>query len=209
MTLQGLRARVFRGGPPWLFRWNSAFVGELSQVPEVALRGERLRVRWAGPEDVELLAQVRPRRSSFAKHFGMGHRCALGFMGETPVSMNWLSRGRCHESQANRYLFDCGADGAWSTEDFVHPDHRRRGHFAKHLAGLMDLLAGEGITRLYCAMIADDRRSLGAHQRAGYRLIFRLHTARVVGVTLHRIQDLRSGRTSLAMGVWRGTGALP
>ncbi len=202
---RGARERLFRGiRPPWLFRWHD---GEFATL--IAIRGDstassRFVVRWVGPEEMDLLLAVRPRRATFESLFARGHRCAVGFDAGSPVSMNWLTGQRVHVSRTNAFAFDVGEGGAWSFGDFVREDCRRRGYFRAHLAGLLRLLREEGKSSLFCAMFHEDRRSVEAHVKAGYQVFSRVRSLRVAGMTVHFVNDYRADKTFVVWGVLKG-----
>lgn len=203
---RGARERVFRGvRPPWLFRWHDGEFAELSHVREDSAASSGFSVRWVGPEEMDLLLAVRARRATFESSFARGHRCALGIDAGSPVSMNWLTGQRVHVSRANAFTFDVGEQGAWSFGDFVREDCRRRGYLRAHLTGLMKILREEGKSSLFCAMFHEDRRSVGAHLKAGYQVFSRVRSLRVGGVTVHFVNDYRTEKVRVVWGILKGS----
>lgn len=175
---------------PWgLFRANRLVIAQLDLdgVPAPG-PGPGLRVRWAGPADIERLAWVKRRTTQFRHFFEQGHRCAVGELDGQPASFAWIECGAGHRSAPNGYVFGMAPDECWAFGAVVAPAFRRRGLYAAHWQGLAGLLRAGGIARVFVAIEADDARSMAAHRRAGFRPLYLFGMVRVAGTMRHHVR---------------------
>lgn len=202
-----LRATLERGTFPFvLFRRNRLLIERLPlDGPEdPGLPPDGLRVEWADPSDMEALCRVRNRREAFELGFVEGHLCAVGWLGEEPVTLEWINRTRQHVSAANGYSLKLPPQSAWLLGSYVRPDMRGHRLYPRHTRALAPLLRERGLRQGYCAVEVDNPASRKAHLAAGYEELLQFHVLRVLGVTRHKVRDLRveGARAKSGWGPW-------
>mgnify|MGYP006298956831 FL=1 len=189
-----LRATLERGTFPFvLFRRNRLLIERLplQGSEDSSLPPDGLRVEWAGPADMDALCRVRPRPEAFDRSFSDGHLCAIGWLEEEPVTLEWIHCTRRHVSAANGYSLKLPPGSAWLLGSYVRPDMRGRRLYRRHTRALAPLLRERGLRQGYCAVEVDNPASRKAHLAAGYEELLQFHVLRVLGVTRHTVRDLR------------------
>lgn len=206
-----LRATLERGTFPFVvFRFNRLLIERLSLGGDAAgdAAGEPgpdgVTVRWAEPRDMDALCQIRNRPASFTHSFEQGHLCALGWLGDEPVTMDWMHCTQRHESAANGYALQLPPGSAWIYGSYVRPDMRGQRLYPRHTRALRPLMRERGLRQGFCCVEVDNPASRRAHAKAGYEELFRFHVLRVLGVTRYTVRDLRDPAAAArsAWGSW-------
>lgn len=204
------RVAVERGAlPARIFRRNRLLIERLpvASIPPPDEHVDGLQVRWAEPADLPLLTRIRPRRRQrFERDFANGLSCAIGLISGEPVTMDWIEFKTVHDSPANGYRLRLPEGSAWILGSFVRSDMRGRRLFSDHTRGVARLLRAARATNGYCAVEVDNPASRKAHRQAGYEELVQFEVLRVLGVTVHRIRDLRRPDEPVRMvrGPWDG-----
>jgi hypothetical protein len=189
-----LRATLERGTfPAALLRRNQLLIERLPVpiIPEPDEGPRGLALRWADPDEIDLLLRVRHRRRAFRASFAAGHRCVVGLLDGEPATVEWVEITGAHVSTANGYSLDLPPASAWILGSFVRPDMRGQRLFARHTRCLAELLMAEGVQQGYCAVEVDNPASRRAHLQAGYEGLYQFHVLRLLGVTRHKAWDLQ------------------
>jgi hypothetical protein len=182
-SLQLLAPRVVR------VDWFTIFERPLRAV---AARDDQAGIRWAGSDDVGLLASLGLAPSAIEARLSRGDRACILVQGDELVACAWFSFGAYEEAGLR---FPLGPGEVWGHDATVALGERGRGHYPRLLRSALADLAEEGVTRSLSAIDELNRNARRAIERSGARplcglLVIRLASSLAI-VRAQRAGDVR------------------
>ena len=182
--LLGLLRKALLKIPGAPFDVNYLCVLEHEGVPSVrTLTSESgIQVREATPNDTGALAECQGSAPNFARRFKAGDHCVAAVCGEQIIGYEWFCEKSCYVEERYLYPVLIPASTLYAYDAFVREGYRRRDvwkRFQSEYVG--DLMRWLGKTRIRAMVDEDNRVSMNAHLRHGYRPKERVFIAKAFG----------------------------
>jgi hypothetical protein len=180
--------------PPWLFSVGNVVVFEVDLQTGPRVPEEAPEIRWATPEDVEMLSVSGQSPDVMEDRLSRGGAAVYWAHNGELLGYRWY--GTVEHEEHDWLRFVLADDEVWGLDSWVSPQHRGRGIIGR-IRGLGNSrFAQSGYTRVLCAVDALNRSSVRAAVKEGSELVGRIVFVRVLGFTIARIG------TSLRVGRW-------
>jgi hypothetical protein len=114
--------------------------------------------------------------------------------------MTWFDRTRPHTSLPHGYQLWMEPHSAWIFSAWTAPELRGKGLYVDHWCASWPLLSTRGVESVYATILAYNRGSLAAHQKAGFRTVFEARTLCVCGFRCYGIRTFGTTQRRLGFG---------
>lgn len=143
---------------------------------------ENLTFREASPADADAYARDigTDSPSTFAARLSDDVRCFVVEEGDKLLHSSWLTTSAAWAREIARFLSPPEGD-AYVYESFTRADARGRGIYPLALAGIVTVMADEGIGRVWVGVEASNLASRRAMEKAGFSEGFRVVFGRRLG----------------------------
>ena len=155
------------------------------RVPSSMLRG-RATVRRAVPADIDGLARLQDKRTTFQARFAEGDHCVVAVAGARIVGYEWFCDRPVHHESAWGYDIAIPAGTVYAYDAYIDPAYRNSGVWLRFKVYLSDWMRATGKAAVLTFVEYGNLPSYRTHVRFGFTPSETVVAVKILGLTLFK-----------------------
>jgi len=148
-----------------------------------------VKIREGSEADIEELVLCIDKRQRFLTRFRQGEHCLLAFDDEQVAGFIWYSIKDVYEEEQARYQLTVPRNTVYSFDEYVSPEHRRKGILSQLFAVLYEWMGRTGRDTILILIAHDNEVSWEAHLKKGFVPLNRISYLRIFGWRMYHVRS--------------------
>jgi hypothetical protein len=154
-------------------------------------------IRWATPDDLEVLCTCLNKRKAFKQRFKIGDHCLIAFEQDTVAAYEWFSTNHFHHEQKNHYTISIPKNAIYAYDAYTCPNYRMQGIWPAFRQKLCELQEKTERNTVIAFLEYGNTKTMCTHFRYGYQLYKRVKVWKIFNMFFHRTKMLEHNQAKV------------